>query len=141
MKQGSTDDPFADDPMDTADERTDETAAESESTTTETSTTVKTSTTNESEGTGASEPATDDTKSPSLPYIYRRDTVKDDRSQTAIYLRDTVEDDIDGFLEAVEDDLGEDISKLDAMEAAIVIAQENPGLVADKLREWGYDWE
>jgi hypothetical protein len=75
----------------------------------------------------------------SIPYTYRRDSVNGDRDQLPFFLRESVLDDEQAFLRSLEDQLGEEVYKSDAREAAIVLAHRNPNLVADILREWGYD--
>jgi hypothetical protein len=120
MKSGSGDDPFA------------------ESGTTESETVdPHDSHRTESEESGS---ATDGDK-PEIPYIFRRSSVKADRKQRPIFLRPHIEDRESAFVRTLEDELGEDVYKTDALEAAIVVAMNNPDLVAQELREWGYDWE
>ena len=125
MKQGSADDPFADD-----------TEAETES---------------ETEGraaeTGRISPEDDrsadttaSSQNRSLPYIHSRDGVKDGRTQRPIFLRDHIESGIDDLLTRMEGEFGEDVYKTDITEAAMAVAQENPELVREKLDEWGYGW-
>lgn len=75
----------------------------------------------------------------SIPYKLRRDKVNEGRQQVPYFLRDEVieaEDDLQDALEAM---LEEDVYKSDYREAAMVVAQRNPELVAEVLREWGYD--
>ncbi|KAA9396161.1 hypothetical protein Har1130_16270 [Haloarcula sp. CBA1130] len=81
------------------------------------------------------------TTQPDIPYKFRRDSVKQDRKQRPIFIRPEVEDRESTFLRNLEDQVGEDVYKTDALEAALVVAMDNPDLVAEKLREWGYDWE
>ncbi|MDT3437179.1 hypothetical protein [Haloarcula sp. 1CSR25-25] len=119
MKSGSGDDPFAEtdtepDPNDQKDEAID---VETERT------------------------AEERTTQPDIPYKFRRDSVKQDRKQRPIFIRPEVEERESTFLRNLEDDVGEDVYKTDALEAALVVAMDNPDLVAEKLREWGYDWE
>jgi hypothetical protein len=119
MKSGSGDDPFAEtepdpDPDDQQDEAMD---VETESTDVER------------------------TSQPDIPYKFRRDSVKQDRKQRPIFIRPEVEERESTFLRNLEDEVGEDVYKTDALEAALVVAMDNPDLVAEKLREWGYDWE
>jgi hypothetical protein len=76
-----------------------------------------------------------------IPYKFRRDSVKQDRKQRPIFIRPEVEERESTFLRNLEDAVGEDVYKTDALEAALVVAMDNPDLVAEKLREWGYDWE
>lgn len=93
-----------------------------------------TSTSGEPEGN-----AGDDTDNESYPYKLRRKTVNDDREQVPFFLRDHVLDGEQGLKNELEKRLGETVYKSDYREAAMVIAQENPEQVAEKLREWGYD--
>lgn len=80
-------------------------------------------------------------ESPTIPYKFRRSSVKEDRKQRPIFLRPHIEDRESEFLRMLEDELGEDVYKTDALEAALVVAMDNPDLVAEELREWGYDWD
>ncbi|GCF16141.1 hypothetical protein Harman_40760 [Haloarcula mannanilytica] len=86
-------------------------------------------------------PITEDAGQPEIPYKFRRSSVKEDRKQRPIFIRPEVEDRESTFLRNLEDEVGEDVYKTDALEAALVVAMDNPDLVAEKLREWGYDWE
>lgn len=129
MKSGTGDDPFADD-GDEAEESSpspleqDSVSEESQATTTQARNTADTS--------------NDVTE---IPYKFRRDSVKEGRKQRPIFLRSHIEERENEFLRELEDELGEDVYKTDALEAAIAVAMDNPHLVADRLREWGYDWE
>jgi hypothetical protein len=119
MKSGSGDDPFAETDTDSepeSDDQQDEMAVETESTDV-------------------------DTAQPDIPYKFRRDSVKQDRKQRPIFIRPEVEERESTFLRNLEDEVGEDVYKTDALEAALVVAMDNPDLVAEELREWGYDWE
>ncbi|NLV15420.1 hypothetical protein [Haloarcula argentinensis] len=119
MKSGSGDDPFAE-----ADTEPESDGQQNEVTATETeSSDVQTTT------------------QPDIPYKFRRDSVKQDRKQRPIFIRPEVEERESTFLRNLEDEVGEDVYKTDALEAALVVAMDNPDLVAEKLREWGYDWE
>jgi hypothetical protein len=129
MKQGSTDDPFADDP-----ERAETPAADPDAD----------SPSRRTGRTDSAEPdTTQDDGSPAIPYIYMRDAVKEGRNQRPVYLRECNEDRIPELVDAVEDLLGEDVTKTDVLEAAMETAIENPDLVAETLRteRYGYDWE
>ena len=75
----------------------------------------------------------------SLPYKLRREKVNEGREQVPYFLRDKVVDAEDELQETLEDILGETVYKSDYREAAMVVAQRNPELVAEVLREWGYD--
>ena len=121
MKSGSGDDPFAETDTDSETEPDDQqdeaVAGETES------------------------PSSEPTTQPDIPYKFRRDSVKQDRKQRPIFIRPEVEERESTFLRNLEDEVGEDVYKTDALEAALVVAMDNPDLVAEKLREWGYDWE
>lgn len=117
MKSGSGDDPFAESDTDTEERAADSGVVETEPT------------------------ETADTDRPDIPYKFRRGSVKEGRKQRPIFLRPEIEERESTFLRTLEDDVGEDVYKTDALEAALVVAMDNPELVAEKLREWGYDWE
>ncbi|NLV07994.1 hypothetical protein [Haloarcula rubripromontorii] len=121
MKSGSGDDPFAEADTDTEPETDDKQDA--------------------MPATETESPAVETTTQPDIPYKFRRDSVKQDRKQRPIFIRPEVEERESTFLRNLEDAVGEDVYKTDALEAALVVAMDNPELVAEKLREWGYDWE
>ena len=74
-----------------------------------------------------------------IPYKLRREKVNEGREQVPFFLRETVVDGEDDLRDALEESLGEDVYKSDYREAAMVVAQRHPDLVAAVLREWGYD--
>lgn len=75
----------------------------------------------------------------SIPYKLRRDRVNEGREQVPFFLREDVIGAEDELQDALETMLGEDVYKSDYREAAMIVAQRNPELVAEILREWGYD--
>jgi hypothetical protein len=75
----------------------------------------------------------------SIPYKLRRNKVNEGREQVPYFLRAEVIEAEDGLQETLERALGEKVYKSDYREAAMVVAQRNPELVAAVLREWGYD--
>jgi hypothetical protein len=77
----------------------------------------------------------------SIPYKLRRDKVNQGREQVPFFLREEVIDAEDELQNSLENMLGEDVYKSDYREAAMVLAQRQPELVAEVLREWGYDLE
>lgn len=141
MKQGSTDDPFAEDDEHQEPEETGEGAFEDEP--------VEEESDPLDETTGTASGPTDDLRDTgsstrqrqSLPYIHSRDGVKDGRTQRPVFLRDHVEDGIGELVDHVESELGEDVYKTDVTEASMAVAQEHPELVLAKLEEWGYGWD
>lgn len=141
MKDGTGGDPFADDPVDTTDSAdandsknspdTDDSGPSSERAPTADTVTDSTTT----------EPTGDDEPGNSLPYYYRRETVKEDRDQVPFFLRGHVQDLEDDFIDDLETRLNaSNVYKADAREAALQVVYENyADEVADLLREWGYD--
>jgi cell envelope opacity-associated protein A len=77
----------------------------------------------------------------SIPYKLRRDRVNEGREQVPFFLREEVINAEDELQNSLETMLGEDVYKSDYREAAMIVAQRNPELVAEVLREWGYDLE
>jgi|GEM_PF-1597339 len=77
----------------------------------------------------------------SIPYKLRREKVNEGREQVPYFLRAEVIDGEDELRDELEAILGEDVYKSDYREAAMVVAQRHPELVAEVLREWGYDLE
>jgi hypothetical protein len=80
-----------------------------------------------------------------LPYLVQRQmrgaSVNADRTnQLLLEVRPFVKNDEDTFLEDLKDLIDGPVFKGDAREAAMVVAQENPELVAEKLREWGIEY-
>lgn len=75
----------------------------------------------------------------SIPYKLRRETVNEGREQIPYFLREGVIEGEADLRDTLESLLGEDVYKSDYREAAMIVAQRNPELVAEILREWGYD--
>lgn len=75
----------------------------------------------------------------SLPYKLRRDKVNEGREQVPYFLREEVIEAEDDLQDTLEELLEEDVYKSDYREAAMVAAQRHPELIAEILREWGYD--
>ena len=87
-----------------------------------------------------SDQSTDDRPSvESLPYVLRRNRVNEGRDQVPFFLREGVVEGERDLRETLEATLSEDVYKSDLREAAMVVAQERPELVAEVLRRWGYD--
>lgn len=77
----------------------------------------------------------------SIPYKLRRNKVNEGREQVPYFLREGVIEAEAELQDTLEEMLGEKVYKSDYREAAMVVAQRNPELVAAVLREWGYDLE
>lgn len=75
----------------------------------------------------------------SIPYKLRREKVNEGREQVPYFLRKEIIEAEDELQDTLKATLGEDVYKSDYREAAMVVAQRNPELVAEILREWGYD--
>jgi hypothetical protein len=125
MKQGSADDPFADDSSEDVDSDDGASPARAVSEAPVADTETKRTT----------------TQTRSLPYIHSRDGVKDGRKQRPVFLREHIESGIEDLVGQMEAEFGESVYKTDVTEAAMAVAQENPALVQEKLDEWGYGWD
>lgn len=86
------------------------------------------------EGTSSSRPSM-----AAIPYKLRRNKVNEGREQVPYFLRKEVIDAETELKESLEEMLGESVYKSDYREAAMVVAQRRPELIAEVLREWGYD--
>ncbi|WP_227357524.1 hypothetical protein [Haladaptatus salinisoli] len=75
----------------------------------------------------------------SIPYKLRRDKVNEGREQVPYFIREEITEAEDELQDTLEEILGENVYKSDYREAAMVVAQRNPELIAEVLREWGYD--
>lgn len=77
----------------------------------------------------------------SIPYKLRREKVNEGREQVPFFLREDVINAEDELKDTLEEMLGGTVYKSDYREAAMIVAQRNPDLIAEVLREWGYDLE
>lgn len=137
------DDPFAEEPVPSSEE-SEQTEENNEGGSSMSDNTTLQSIKSESrQKTDTDDTSSDHSISRVLPYIYKRDAVKEDRTQRPVYLREYNEARITELVADVEGCLGEEITKTDLLEAAMETAIENPQLVADILRteRYGYDWE
>ena len=137
MKSGSGDDPFAED-GDINDESTADAAdIDTDIDCDELSDTQ--STTSDPEPMSATLPGIPNhpaDESSNLPWIHRRDGVKDDRSHKTIhYTEYTLKRERRELRPALEDQLGDDVELTDAREAAYLIGMDHLDEVADVLRE------
>jgi hypothetical protein len=125
MKTGQGDDPFGDDPDESA-----ETAVETDQETEQPQT-----------KSDDSEQDTDDGEQ--FPYVVRRQRVKDERTNELVaFCRDEYAEMEDDVLTAVANELDmreKDVSVLDLREAFIELAIEHPEDVAEILEAWGYE--
>lgn len=137
LKSGSRD-AGLDDEDDSTEKTEDQQAAQDAEPTDESSGSTETSRADESE-TDTSESASDRPSMDAIPYKLRRDKVNEGREQVPYFLREEVIDSEDDLQQALEEQLGEKVYKSDYREAAMVVAQRNPALVAEVLRQWGYD--
>lgn len=93
----------------------------------------------ETESTSEPEATAERPSMASIPYKLRREKVNEGREQVPYFLREEIIEAEDELQDTLEELLGEDVYKSDYREAAMVVAQRNPELVAEVLREWGYD--
>jgi len=130
MKSGTGDDPFADDEPEEVE------AEEEQQPTEQSSDTEFTMSESETQETTVDEH--------SLPYYQRRSSVKEDRDDVLqFFVREDTAKGEDDLESAVADELdirAKELYKLDLREAALLVAMEHPEEVADKLRDWGYEY-
>jgi hypothetical protein len=143
MKSGAGSDPFAD-----ADTETDEESSEADATDVEdavsepaegetTAATERDVDSDETAPPAEADPAADE----SLPYLFDRDGVKDNREMVQYFLQDTTVELETQSQRAVEDELGTDVYLTDLREALVRVGAEHLDEVADELREWGYRFQ
>ena len=77
----------------------------------------------------------------SLPYLFARDGVKDDRRMVQYFLREATMELENESQRAVEDELGTDVYLTDLREALVRVGAENLDEVTEELRSWGYRFE
>jgi len=127
MKEGTGDDPFADEPADDAD-----TATESDAKG-ETLESIST----ETDDLGGDESDSAENRQ-EYPYMLIRDTVKQDRTNDHVYqLRDEYSAHEDSLHDEVEELLDDDVYLTDLREA--IVATADPEAIAAQLRDWGQD--
>lgn len=129
MKSGTGDDPFADDSAD------DEPANEGDNTESAAGTTLPSDA--PLEKASKPEPQQDDSTISELPYKYRRDSVKEGRTQQPMFLQDSTETLIEETLDEVEAKFDESVYKTDVVEAMLVAGAEGSSPAA-VLQRWGY---
>jgi len=143
MKSGSGDDPFAED--DHVDDESIDDAAGTDTDVDGDDPFDEESTPSEPEATSTTLPSIPEHpagESSPLPWIHRRDGVKDDRGHKTIHYTDhTVKRERRELRPALEERLGDDVELTDAREAAYLVGMDHLDEVADVLREWGYDIE
>lgn len=115
MKEGTGDDPFADD--DEPEERGGGAVVETEPET------------------------TPEVSTPEIPWKFRRDGVQDGRDRVPLFLLEETKRNERELKAAVETALDENVSLTDLREAAYRVAMRHEAEVADELREWGYDFD
>lgn len=119
MKEGPGTDPFADDDEESDEEPEPEPETETESKPTDTMSTTD------------------------IPYVVRRQRVKDDRpNEHVAFLRDEYSNLEAQILADVADELGmsqKDVSLLDIREALVELGNRHDEELAEILNEWGYE--
>jgi len=129
MKSGAGDDPFATE--DSGDE--DEPESDTDSATTPGLGESRT----EREANGEQTRQTVTESASELPYKYRRDSVKEGRTQQPMFLQDDTESLIDATVDEIESQFDESVYKTDVVEAMLVAGGEETTPEA-VLRRWGY---
>ncbi len=99
----------------------------------------------ETQSQAATSPQSGDFDIDDLPYLVQRQmrgaSVNADRTkQLLLEVRPFVKEGEEDFLNDLQDLVDGPVYKGDAREAAMVVAQEHPELVAEKLREWGIEY-
>lgn len=126
MKSGAGDDPFADDNESDTQENVTETTAEPTSPDDQ-----------DTEPLTGGRQINQTASTTELPYKYRRDSVKDGRSQQPMFLQDSTEGLIKDTVAEIEAQFDEDVYKTDVVEAMIVAGGEE-ATPAAVLQRWGY---
>lgn len=130
MKPGAGDDPFAEEASEESE------TGQSEDDPSETSPNRAAAMTAD-EATTTPQTATTDSQSQLLPYKYRRESVKDGRSQRPIFVQSETEDLIEDMIARAERRFDETVYKTDVVEAMLVAAAEETTPEA-VLQRWGY---
>ena len=76
-----------------------------------------------------------------LPYKYRRETVKDDRSRVDLFVLGETEELETEAVRGIEDRVGGGVSLIDAREAIYRAGMRNLGDALAELEGWGYESE
>jgi hypothetical protein len=131
MKSGAGSDPFSDE---SEDGTTTKNPGQSPDQNSDSSTDPSADTKRSARRSEAFEPSQTDT----LPYIYSRDGVKDDRSMVQYFLRPETEELETDVQSIVEDELDTDVYLTDLREALVRVGAAHVDDVVDELRGWGY---
>ena len=130
MKSGAGDDPFAEDSSEAEDTPQDADTEQEDVASEETRS-----------DSGSSSPSITDpsgqAQTQSLPYKYRRDSVKQGRNQQPVFLQSETEELIEETISRVEERFDENIYKTDVVEAMLVAGGEGTTPEA-VLQRWGY---
>lgn len=137
MKEGTGDDPFADDDDDLETDVDTEVIRE-EPRSASSKRRDRDSTTENSEMTDS---AAHRESAMALPYIYRRDSVQEERERVPLFLMEDTkgtERDLKANLEKEFDDT---VSLTDVREAAYLVGMTHMSEVVEQLEEWGYGFD
>lgn len=141
MKSGAGSDPFADDSGNDEESSTG-TAEETRESEPQASPASESELDTTTQSDGSSNSASNNLSArTNLPYIFRRNGVKEDRKMIQYFLRDNTEDIETDAKYAVEQELGTDVYLTDLREALVRVGAEHIDEVADELREWGYQYQ
>lgn len=131
MKSGAGDDPIDEEPL-TADEK-----QESNTQPTDDGDTAETPPDEQPQSTDSSD-IMEQITADDMPYIISRNRVKDNRAMVSYFLRPETREQVKEAHEAVEQELGTDVQRLDLREALVLVGLDNIEEVADTLRDFGY---
>lgn len=130
MKSGAGDDPFAEDSSEAEDTPPDADTDQDDVVSEETQS-----------DSGSSSPSltgpSGQAQTQSLPYKYRRDSVKQGRNQQPVFLQSETEELIEETIDRIEECFDENIYKTDVVEAMLVAGGEGTTPEA-VLQRWGY---
>ncbi|WP_251344452.1 hypothetical protein [Haloplanus halophilus] len=130
MKSGAGDDPFAEDSSEAEDTSTDADTDQDGGVSEETQSVSESSSPSLSGPSGQAQ-------TQSLPYKYRRDSVKQGRNQQPVFLQSETEELIEKTIDRIEERFDENIYKTDVVEAMLVAGGEGTTPEA-VLQRWGY---
>lgn len=136
MKSGAGSDPFTDDTDDDGDAESMDTQQEN---TAQTSPATHTESKPTDEDSAQNTPEQEESPADdSLPYIFDREGVKDDRDIVQYFLRSETVDLEKQAQRTIEQELGTDIYLTDVREALVRVGARHLDEATDELREWGY---
>lgn len=141
MKQGTGDDPFAEDDEPTVDSP--DTEPELENTTASETSPSRNSTADSDTRTRTTsrDEAAEQTASTSIPYIFKRDSVQEDRERVPLFLMEETKGAERKLKADLEEELDDNVALTDIREATYLVGMNHLSEVVSQLEDWGYDYE